>query len=122
LRVKFGFPRLVLLLSGFAATGCAEKPSGTPTASDVEAEIRANLAQLGPEDARLAERQQFCPMMEGIRLGEMGRPYKVNLKGISAFVCCENCRRAAEKGPDQALARFRQLMQDQAKEGAPRAP
>jgi hypothetical protein len=111
------------MLLVLALGGCRDKPlPGTTTPADVEADIRVNLARLGPEDQRLAERQKYCPLMEGVRLGEMGRPCKVTVKGVSAFVCCENCVRAAQDEPDQALARIRELKQARAKEPAPRVP
>ena len=115
--------RWFLVLLVLAVGGCQDRPApSTTTPADVEADIRANLARLGPEDRRLAEQQKYCPIMEGVRLGEMGRPCKVTVKGVSAFVCCENCVRAAQDDPDQALAQIRQLEQARAKELAPRAP
>ena len=94
---------LVLVLAG-----CNDKPStGPSTPTDGEAEIRANLAQLGPEDQRLAEEQKYCSMMEGVRLGETGRPYKVTVKGVSTFVCCDGCVQTAQDDPDEALEKIR---------------
>jgi hypothetical protein len=105
------------------AVGCQDRPApSTTTPADVEADIRANLARLGPEDRRLAEQQKYCPLMEGVRLGEMGPPCKVTVKGVSAFVCCENCARAAQDEPDHALAQIRALQQARAKGLEPRAP
>jgi hypothetical protein len=100
-----------------AAGGCQDRRSAsTPTPAEVEADIRVNLERLGPEDQRLAEQQKYCPMMEGVRLGEMGPPCKVTVKGVSAFVCCENCVRAAQDDPDRALVQIRQLEQARARE------
>jgi hypothetical protein len=102
--------RWFLVLVMLAVGGCRDKQSpATTTPADGEADIRANLAQLGPEDQRLAEEQKYCPMMEGVRLGETGRPYKVTVKGVSTFVCCESCVQTAEEFPDQALAKIREL-------------
>ncbi len=116
-------PQWFLVLSVLAAGGCQDKPShGTATPADAEADIRVNLARLGPEDHRLAEQQKYCPLMEGVRLGEMGRPCKVTVKGVSAFVCCENCARAAQDEPDRALGRIQDLKQARAKDLAARAP
>lgn len=114
--------RWLFVLSVLAAGGCGDKPSaGTPAPApaDVEAEVRANLARLGPDDQREAERQRYCPMMEGVRLGELGPPHKVTVGGVPAFVCCANCARAAEREPDKALAKVKELEQARA---APRAP
>jgi hypothetical protein len=113
--------RLILVASALAA-GCAEdKPPPGPPA-DPEAEIRAHLAALGPADQRLAERQQYCPLMEGVRLGETGPIYKVTVKGVSAFVCCRGCARSAEQEPDQALAKIRDLEGARAKDPARHDP
>ena len=97
-------PRWFLVLLGLAVGGCQDKPSpNTTTPTHAEADINYNLAELGPDEQRIAEQQKYCPMMEGVRLGEMGRPCKVTVKGVSAYVCCENCVRAAQDQPDQAL-------------------
>src|SRR5262245_65835359 len=115
--------RPIFVLAVLAAAGCQGNPA--PSDSDVldaEIEIRANLAQLGPEDQRLAEQQKYCPLMEGVRLGATGRPHKVTVKGVSAFVCCEGCVQATQDDPDQALTKIRELEQVRAKELAPRNP
>jgi hypothetical protein len=106
--------RWFLVLVMLAVGGCRDdKPSpATTTPMDGEADLRANLAQLGPEDQRLAEEQKYCPMMEGIRLGETGRPCKVTVKGVSTFVCCESCVQAAEEDPEEALAKIRKLKRE----------
>jgi hypothetical protein len=116
-------PRRFLLLSVLAVAACQGNPTpNTATPADAEAEIRANLAQLGPEDQRLAERQKCCPLMEGIRLGETGPPRKVTVKGVSTFVCCDSCVRAAQQEPDEALAKIRELEQSRARDLAPHPP
>ena len=62
-------PRQFLVMSVLAVAGCQDKPSPvTTTPADGEAEIRANLARLAPEDQRLAEQQKYCPLMEEVRL------------------------------------------------------
>jgi hypothetical protein len=122
-RMRVFGPRWFLVLSVLAVAGCQDKPSpSTATPADVEADIRVNLARLGPEDQRVAEQQKYCPLMEGVRLGEMGRPCKVTVKGVSAFVCCENCARAAQDEPDRALAQIRELKQARAQELAAPPP
>jgi hypothetical protein len=119
--------RLLVLV---VLAGCQGKPSpdmttiaSASTPRDTDADIRANLSQLGPEDQQLAEQQKYCPMMEGVRLGEMGRPYLVSVRGESIFVCCKNCVRAAQNEPDQALAKIRDLRRVRTKELlSPRSP
>jgi hypothetical protein len=122
------FPTL-RLLGLVVLAGCQGKPSPDmtkiapgPAPTDTDADIEANLSQLGPEDQQLAEQQKYCPMMEGVRLGEMGRPYKVTVQGDSMFVCCKNCVRAAQNEPDRALANIRDLRLVRTKELSPRSP
>jgi hypothetical protein len=116
-------PWQFLVLSVLAVAGCQARPSpSTTTPADAEADIRANLERLGPEDQRLAEQQKTCPLMEGVRLGEMGTPYKIIVKGVPTFVCCENCVQAAQEDPDLALSKVRELEQARARELMPRDP
>jgi hypothetical protein len=116
-------PRWCLVPLVLAVGGCRDTPSpGAPAPADPEADIRASLAQLGPDEQRLAEQQRYCPMMEGIRLGAMGRPRTVTVKGVSTFVCCDNCARRARDEPDEAVAKVRELEQARARELSPRSP
>jgi hypothetical protein len=116
--------RLLVLLF---FVGCQGQPSSDttttapgPATMDTDADLRANLSQLGPEDQQRAEQQKYCPMMEGVRLGEMGRPYKVTVQGDSIFVCCKKCVLAAQNEPDRALAKIRDLRLVRTKELSPR--
>lgn len=79
-----------------------------------EAEIRANRAKLSPEDLRLVDAQEFCPVMEDSRLGSMAVPIKVMVKDKEGkehpvFVCCKGCIRKAERGAQDTLAKVEQL-------------
>lgn len=76
---------------------------------DVQAEIRANLEKLSPEDRKLAEAQGFCAVQEVNPLGSMGKPVKLVLKGQSVFLCCPGCKEKAESNPDATLARVKAL-------------
>jgi hypothetical protein len=115
--MKVFAPRWFFLLVVLAVCGCRDEPAPAPTRPvDVEDEIRVNLARLGPEDRRLAEQQKYCPMMEGVRLGAMGPPRKVTVKGVSVFVCCENCARAAHDDPETAGTRIKELQESGAKQ------
>jgi hypothetical protein len=108
--MKVFAPRWYLVLLVVAVGGCQDKPSpSTTTPADVEADIRVNLARLGPEDQHLAEQQKYCPMMERVRLGEMGRPHRIEVKGESVFVCCQNCARLAQEDPEMALIQIKEL-------------
>jgi uncharacterized protein (TIGR03000 family) len=86
---------------------------------DVQAEIKANLDKLAPEDRKLAEAQGFCAVQENNPLGSMGVPAKVTLKGQTVFLCCPGCREKAERDPDATLARVKEL---KAKKAGPEKP
>jgi uncharacterized protein (TIGR03000 family) len=75
-------------------------PSESPT---TEKEVETNLAKLQPEDRKLAQTQRFCAVQSGIRLGSMGVPVKVVLKGHPVFLCCEACVEKAQSNPDETL-------------------
>ena len=109
-----------LLLACLLTAGCHEKPPADPGKpdgpADAEAAIRLHVAQLGPEDQRRAERQKYCPIMPDVRLGEMGKPQKVVLKGVTVFLCCERCLELALEDPDKALAQLKEIQEARAKE------
>jgi hypothetical protein len=76
---------------------------------DVQAEIKANLDKLSPEDRKVAEAQGFCAVQENNPLGTMGKPTKVILNGQPVFLCCPGCREKAERDPAATLARVQEL-------------
>jgi uncharacterized protein (TIGR03000 family) len=81
-----------------------------PSAAEtVQKEVKANLAKLAPEDRKVAEAQGFCVVQEGIRLGSMGVPVKVMVKGQPVFVCCEGCVAKALDNPARTLAVAQEL-------------
>jgi len=69
-----------------------------------EQDIQATLAKLGKDDATEAAIQKFCPIEREHRLGFVGVPVKVTLKGEDVYLCCGDCREAAEKDADKTLA------------------
>jgi uncharacterized protein (TIGR03000 family) len=75
----------------------------------VDKEVAANLARLDPEDRKAAEGQRFCAVQEGIRLGAMGVPVKVTVKGKPVFLCCKGCVDKAQNNPDQTLEKARKI-------------
>jgi hypothetical protein len=79
-------------------------------AEAVTKEIAANLAKLDPADKRSAEAQKTCAVQDGVRLGAMGKPVKVAVKGKDVFLCCEGCRETALKNPDKTLKTVETLM------------
>ena len=70
-----------------------------------DAKVRANLAKLSPEDRGFAEAQGNCPIQQDNRLGSMGTPVKVMIKGQPVFLCCKGCEDEALEHPDQTLAK-----------------
>ncbi len=80
-------------------------------ANSTEAEvfIEENLKKLSPEDRKLAEAQRFCPIQENNRLGVMGVPGKVMIKGEAVFLCCQPCARKALNNPEETLAKVKAL-------------
>ncbi len=84
-------------------------PGPKAEADGEEAQVRANLAKLSPEDRKLAEEQKFCAVNSDNRLGSMDVPVKVIVKGHPVFLCCEHCEKKALADPDRTLARVEQL-------------
>jgi hypothetical protein len=111
---------LMLPILGLAIVGCNERPAETaskpqaPQAAQApvvekkedpeEVEIREALAKLSPEDRKAAEKQRFCVIEDDSRLGSMGTPIKLDVKGRTVFVCCKGCRKPALADPDKTLA------------------
>jgi uncharacterized protein (TIGR03000 family) len=85
----------------------------------VEQTVAENLAKLALDDRKAAQVQRFCAVQEGIRLGSMGVPVKVLVKGQPVFLCCTGCEDKAKADPDQALEKVRN---NKAKKAAPSAP
>jgi hypothetical protein len=75
---------------------------------DEDAEAKAALAKLGPEDRRLAEAQGYCPVL-GTKLGSMGTPVKLTLRGQAVFLCCKGCEDKARANESQTLDKVEQL-------------
>jgi Cu(I)/Ag(I) efflux system membrane fusion protein len=89
------------------ATGTTTPPPGWD--ARLEAKIKANLEKLSPEDRKLAEAQVYCPNVDDNRLGAMGPPLKVLVKGQPVFICCKACLETIQQNPDQTLAKVEQL-------------
>ena len=101
-----------LLLGGLALAGCDEGVPPAPKPSVEKSENDTGLAQLAPEDRRLAEAQKLCPV-SGEALGEMGAPVKVTVKGQTVFLCCDGCKKKALDNPDKTLATVERLKASQ---------
>jgi Cu(I)/Ag(I) efflux system membrane fusion protein len=92
-------------------------PNAGPFSSrvpEVDADIWAALAELAPEDRRRAEAQRFCPVQGENRLGSMGPPVKVVVKGQPVFLCCNGCRPKALADPDGTLDKTAKLRHEAA--------
>jgi hypothetical protein len=100
--------------------GCSSSPA-TPAAKtvDPEAEIQAARAELDAADQPLVEAQEWCVVNTKHRLGSMGKPVKVLIKGQPVFLCCASCRKKAEANPDQTLAVVEELKARKAKQPGP---
>lgn len=92
--------------SGGSKSGQVSASTVRPsTPEDEVAKIEAALARLPLEQRRIAEAQQFCPILEENRLGSMGTPVKVTVAGQSVFLCCDGCKKSALANPKQTLAK-----------------
>ena len=93
--------------------GCGTKHHGT--GEDVDS-VRAKLS---PEDKALVESQEWCPITTDDRLGTMGAPIKIELKGQPVFLCCNNCKKKAEADPDKTLAKVAEFKAKKNREKLP---
>ena len=72
-------------------------------------EVAGERAKLSPDDRALVEAQEWCVVSTEERLGAMGPPLKLDIKGQPVFVCCKGCKRKAEADPDKTLAKVEGL-------------
>jgi Cu(I)/Ag(I) efflux system membrane fusion protein len=87
--------------------GGTEGPLPSP-AEDEESKAQAMFARLSRSDRKLAEAQGYCPVL-GNRLGAMGLPAKLILKGEPVFLCCQGCEGQARGQSEQTLAEVARL-------------
>lgn len=101
------------LFTALVVTGCGankDKPQAdAPTGQTKLDEVAAERAKLDPADRALVEAQEWCVVQTGERLGSMGPPLKLDIKGQPVFVCCKGCKRKAEADPDKTLATVAEL-------------
>jgi hypothetical protein len=67
--------------------------------------VDGEAEKLSDQDQKLAEKQATCPVTDA-KLGSMGAPVKVKVKGRIMFLCCEGCLPSLEKEPDKYLAKL----------------
>jgi len=71
------------------------------------AEELAAVNELPSEDRELATKQKLCPIT-GMKLGSMGKPYKLVVEGRTVFLCCQGCEAAVKANPAAALKKLEQ--------------
>jgi Cu(I)/Ag(I) efflux system membrane fusion protein len=101
-----------------SASGSAEssaQPAPPAKKTDPEARIQAALAKLSDADRELAVKQRFCVVLPKSRLGSMGTPVKLEIKGKTVFLCCEGCRDKALENPDETLKAVEKLKNPETK-------
>jgi hypothetical protein len=120
----------VAAILALALLGCADRgardsttpPPETPPSKETPAdEVAAERAKLNPEDRALVDAQEWCVISTNERLGSMGPPVKLTIKGQPVFVCCKGCVRKAEANPDATLTTAAELKSkaERAKAGPP---
>jgi YHS domain-containing protein len=108
--------RILLWVVGIGTTvalsGCGSSVSQdkqeviTPAASKAHSpNALAGFAGLSDSDRIAAEKQRVCPV-SGSALGEMGKPYKVTVKGQTVFLCCSGCEKQLLENPDKYLKKI----------------
>lgn len=102
-----------LLAAVIGLAGCGGKETPTPVAAPSAAkpadDVAAERAKLDPADRALVDAQEWCVVSTDERLGSMGPPLKLDIKGQPVFVCCKGCKRKAEADPDKTLAKVAEL-------------
>ncbi|MBA4192601.1 MAG: hypothetical protein C0467_31925 [Planctomycetaceae bacterium] len=86
-----------------AATGPSKAEEAKPD------EVAVERTKLSPADRALVEAQEWCVVSTEERLGSMGPPVKLEVKGRSVFICCKGCKSKAEADPEQTLAKVEEL-------------
>jgi hypothetical protein len=111
---------VAITLLSLGSTGCsdhppasplatAERPASPPTKPAEVDEVGAARKKLSAEDRILVDAQEWCVVMTDERLGSMGPPVKLTIKGEPVFVCCKGCKKTAEANPDETLAKLKEL-------------
>jgi hypothetical protein len=104
-----------LLVAGVGLVGLAAgcggnpprplSPAGTAATDEAAAkdEAAAERAKLSPEDRTLVDAQEWCVVSPDERLGSMGPPVRLDVRGQPVFLCCKGCKRKAEADPEGTL-------------------
>jgi hypothetical protein len=84
-------------------------PKATLAAVEKLKKVAAALGKLKATDQALAEQQRHCPVMDDSRLGSMGTPVKIEIKGKPVFLCCKGCEEEALADADATLKKVEKL-------------
>ena len=119
---KFFLAPLAAAIALIVAAGCGTQPPAaktepTPaiqpkpevTPAPPEDDVAAERAKLTPQDRALVDAQEWCVISDDERLGSMGAPIKLEIKGQPVFICCKGCKKKAEANPDATLAKLNEL-------------
>ena len=87
----------------------AERPASPPPKPAETDEVAVERKKLSAADRSMVEDQEWCVVMTDERLGAMGPPIKLTIKGETVFICCKGCKKTAEKNPDETLAKLKEL-------------
>lgn len=97
---------------GGSSGGSTVRPS---TPEDSDAKVNQALARLSAADRKIAEAQEFCPVLPDSRLGGMGVPVKVMIENQPVFLCCDGCVKTARANPKDTLAKVQKLKEPKAR-------
>jgi len=102
---------VIAFLTAATLAGCGSKdPSRAGSAvNETPDELAVERAKLSAADRALVEAQEWCAVNTDGRLGSMGVPLKIDIKGQPVFLCCKGCKRKAESDPDGTLAKVEEL-------------
>lgn len=78
-----------------------------PKKPSEEDKIEKALAHLAPQDRKAVLQQVICPVTE-FKLGSMGPPIRMEVRGRVVFICCESCRKRILQAPDKFLRKLRE--------------
>lgn len=110
---RYRFVAVTALLAAVVLAGCnadnGKPQAAAPTGQSKPDDVAAERAKLAPEERALVEAQEWCVVNSDERLGSMGPPLKLDIKGQPVFVCCKGCKRKAEADPDKTLAKVEEL-------------
>ena len=99
----------VFLCCASCKKGALADPKATLAEVEKLKKITASLGKLKEKDRVLAEQQRYCPVMEDSRLGSMGPPVAIEIKGKTVFLCCKGCKEEALADPAATLKKVESL-------------